>query len=423
MTFARLNRTAGIPLRYANRHGLITGATGTGKTVSLMRLAEQFSRQGVPVFIADVKGDIAALSRSCPVEMLDLFGEAGRHVQTSISAFGADLLARSLELTDAQAGSLEITFAVAREHGLPLASIADLRAALRHVAANREAVSAMYGQVTLASIGVVQRALLRLETQGANAYFGADQFDVAAMLEPGQESILVADRLMQSPRVYSAFLLWMLTDLYERLPEVGDMEKPRLVFFFDEAHLLFRDCPLPLLRRIEQTVRLIRSKGVGVYFVTQSPEDVPPLVREQLSNVIAHDRSLPIGTARFSTLDMNGRPVAQHLVKVDLPDCPLGALSETEKSAYQQPPMATPAKAAMSIRAPIGTDMPAATEIALYGLALVALSGVAYAVYWLSGGNFGHMVAIAVALAGVAFGFRYFLALGMAALAIAVYFG
>ena len=333
-----LNPSAGIPARYANRHGLITGATGTGKTVSLMRLVEQFSKAGVPAFVADVKGDIAALARSCPARQLDLFGNAGNPIRVTFQAMGADLMARALELTDAQSGVVEVAFAYARDNRRPLASIAEFRRALATMSADAKAISAQYGQVGAASIAVVQRALMRLESQGGNAMFASPAFDVADLLTPGLVSILKADRLMQSPRLYGAFLLWMLSDLYERLPEVGDLAQPRLVFFFDEAHLLFQDCPPALLRRIEQTVRLIRSKGVGVYFVSQSPDDVPLVIREQLAHRIEHDRALPVGTARFRTMTADGKPAPMTFVKVALPDCPLGALTPDEQATAQPEP-------------------------------------------------------------------------------------
>ncbi|MFC5392645.1 helicase HerA-like domain-containing protein [Bosea vestrisii] len=332
-----LNRSAGIPARYANRHGLITGATGTGKSVSLMRLVEQFSRAGVPAFVADVKGDIAALARSCPAVHLDLFGQVGTPIRISFQAMGADLVARALELTDAQAGVVEVAFAYAADRRFRLASIADFRAVLSRIADDAKAVSAHYGHVTVASIGVVQRALMRLESQGGREVFAASAFDVADLLEPSRVSILKADRLMQSPRRYGAFLLWMLTDLYERLPEVGDLARPRLVFFFDEAHLLFQDCPAALLRRIEQTVRLIRSKGVGVYFVSQRPDDVPQVIRDQLAHRLEHDRALPVGTARFATMTADGRPAPMTTIKVDMPECPLGPLE-----AYELPEVTAP---------------------------------------------------------------------------------
>lgn len=335
MTIATLSNRAGIPLKYANRHGLITGQTGTGKTVSLMRLAESFSSQGVPVFISDVKGDIGALSRTCPAFFYDLFGDTGNRISVTVGAMGPDLMARALELSDTQAGCLEIAFRFADDTRLPLDTIDDLRAVLSTMSASTSASAVRrYGNATPASIGVITRALLRLETQGGKEFFRAPPFDVATLINsPGKVSILDSVRLIESPRLYSAFLLYMLSDLYARLPEVGDLDKPKLVFFFDEAHLLFTDCPAALLRRIEQTVRLIRSKGVGVYFVSQRPDDVPELVRSQLAHIITHDRALPVGTARFTTMDSNGRPLPAATVKVSLPSCPLGALAETEKPA------------------------------------------------------------------------------------------
>ncbi|WP_292234586.1 helicase HerA-like domain-containing protein [Mesorhizobium sp.] len=386
--FARLASHAGIPLRYANRHGLITGPTGTGKTVSLMRIAEQFSKQGVPVFLADVKSDIAALSRSCPAEILDLFGQAGKPLSASVASFGADLMARALDLSDAQAGALEIAFAFAADRRLPLNTLADLRACLAAVLAERESVSIAYGQVSSASVGVIQRALLRLETQGAARFFGSPAFDVAELLEPSRVSILAADKLMSAPRVYSAFLLWLLAELYNRLPEIGDQDRPRLVFFFDESHLLFQDCPLPLLRRIEQTVRLIRSKGVGVFFVSQSAGDVPQLVREQLATRIEHDRTLPVGVARFQSIDASGRPTPILTVKADLPTCQLGALSETEARQFVPETTARPAERA---------SVPRWFEIALYGICaalIIALLG--FVVWAAQTGRLGVCVAFVV---------------------------
>lgn len=341
---AMLNAGTGIPLDYANRHGLITGATGTGKTVSLMRLVEQFSRAGVPSFVADVKGDIAALARSCPVDLLDLFGTSGRPIRLTFDAMGADLVSRALELSDAQAGAVEIAFAYARDHGLAVGNLPEMRALLGMVLQDRAAVAARYGQVGAASIGVVSRALLRLESQGAARAFAYPSFDVADLLAaPDRVSILAADKLIEAPRLYGAFLLFVLEELYKRMPECGDLDKPRLVLFFDESHLLFDDCPAPLLRRIEQTVRLIRSKGVGVYFATQSHLDVPETIRAQLAHVIAHDRALPVGTARVRTMTLDGRPAVETVERVALPDCPLGALDESERPAWVSTPEATPA--------------------------------------------------------------------------------
>jgi DNA helicase HerA-like ATPase len=325
---ARLNATTGIPLNRANRHGLITGPTGTGKTVTLMRLAEQFVSQGVPVFVSDVKGDLSALARSCPVNLVDLFGMSGRQIHLTFDAMGADLVSRALELSDAQSGTIEIAFAYARDNGLALATIADLRQVLSCLARNRGPVQVRYGQASNASLAVVLRSLLRLEAQGAIPCFAAPAFDVASLLEP-RVTILAADRLMQSPRLYGATLLFILEQLYQRLPEAGDLDRPRLVLFFDEAHLLFHDMAPALLRRIEQTVRLIRSKGVGIYLASQSRDDVPALIREQLATRIEHDRTLPIGTVRFQTL--NAKAVQ---VRVTPPACPLGPLSNEERQSH-----------------------------------------------------------------------------------------
>lgn len=419
MTHAMLNTKTGFPLRYANRHGLITGQTGTGKTVSLQRLSEQFSKAGVPVFISDVKGDIAALSRSCPTQFLDVFGQTGKPLKATISAMGADLMARALELTDTQAGVLEIAFAYARDSGAPLATIADMRKVLSAMDEDSSYVSRHYGQVTKASVGVIMRALLRLETQGGNQFFGNPQFDVAALLDTipawiqgpdenlaahmagghafprGLVSILQAERLINSPRVYAAFLLWLLTELWDRLPEIGDIDKPRLVMFFDEAHLLFSEINPALLRRIEQTVRLIRSKGVGVYFVTQSPDDVPHAIREQLAFQITHERAYRIGQACVTGLNDRGGPVNHGLVQIDLPECPLGALSDDEKPA----PVTVEPMAAKPQWARMGKP-----EIALLLAILVAGGFVSYGLVWAwAAGTMGKLAALgfAVAIAGV----------------------
>ncbi len=346
MTRIDLNRHHGIPARYANRHGLITGATGTGKSVSLMRLAESFSSVGVPVFVADVKGDLSALARSCPARLLDVYGDAGEALRVSLRAMGADLLARALELSDVQSGCLEIAFAFAETRRLPLDTLQDLRQLLGAMIANRESISANFGLISPASIGAIQRAMLRLERQGASRFFGSASFDIGELLEPRRVSILAAERLLHAPRLYSALLLWLLRDLFQRLPEVGDIPAPRLVFFFDEAHTLFDDCPAALLRQIEQTVRLIRSKGVGVYFASQSRDDIPAIVRNQLATRLAHDRQLGVGRARFSTIDASGSPTPQVIVRPDLPACPLGALDAAERAELVT--VAAPAAVAVS---------------------------------------------------------------------------
>lgn len=300
----------------ANRHGLIAGATGTGKTVSLQVLAENFSALGVPVFMADVKGDLTGLSQSggqspkvtqrirelgltdytptgFPVTLWDVFGEHGHPIRTTISELGPLLLARLLQLNETQTGVLNLVFKIADEHGLLLLDLKDLRAMTRYVGENASAFTTHYGNISAASIGAIQRALLALETQGAESFFGEPALNLDDFLQTdaqgrGVINILYAAKLIQSPRVYATLLLWMLSELFERLPEAGDLPKPKLVFFFDEAHLLFNDLPGVLLEKIEQVVRLIRSKGVGVYFVTQNPRDIPDAVLGQLGNRIQH---------------------------------------------------------------------------------------------------------------------------------------
>ncbi len=303
--------------RLANRHGLIAGATGTGKTVTLQTLAEGFSRIGVPVFMADVKGDLSGVCKpavppkktvmarveqlgltdfkpaACPVVFWDVFGEQGHPVRATISEMGPLLIARLLQLNDIQTGVLAITFKVADENGLLLLDLKDLRAMLKYVADNSKEIGAKYGNVSTASIGAIQRGLLRLDEQGGEKFFGEPALDLMDLIQTdgngkGIINILAADKLLQSPQLYATFLLWLLAELFERLPEVGDPDKPKLVFFFDEAHLLFTDAPKSLVQKIEQMVRLIRSKGIGVYFVTQNPRDVPDTVLGQLGNRVQH---------------------------------------------------------------------------------------------------------------------------------------
>ena len=300
--------------RYGNRHGLIAGATGTGKSVSLMVLAEGFSRIGVPVFMADVKGDIAGMAaagtlseklqkridtlgisgfanEANPVVFWDLFGKLGHPVRTTVSEMGPTLLARVLELNDVQEGVLEIAFRLADDQGLLLLDLDDLRALLNHVLENAKAISGQYGLVSSQSVAAILRALLRLESDGGKHFFGEpalalDDIMRQDMSGHGIINLLAADQLILKPRLYSSFLLWLLSELFENLPEVGDLEQPKLVFIFDEAHLLFDDCPPALRQRVEQVVRLIRSKGVGVYFCSQNPDDVPDEVLGQLGNRI-----------------------------------------------------------------------------------------------------------------------------------------
>jgi len=301
----------------ANRHGLVAGATGTGKTVTLQALAEGFSRIGVPVFAADVKGDLAGASQPgggnpkvdarltelgltegwdttpCPVQLWDVFGVKGQPVRATVSEMGPILLARLLELNDVQEGVLNIAFRAADDAGLLLLDLKDLRAILAYVSEHAEELQRQYGNVADASIGAIQRQLLTLETQGADQFFGEPALDLNDLMRTdltgrGYINLLASDTLMQSPRMYATFLLWLLSELFEQMPEVGDLEKPKLVFFFDEAHLLFTDAPSSLLQKIEQVVRLIRSKGVGVYFVTQNPTDIPDTVLGQLGNKVQH---------------------------------------------------------------------------------------------------------------------------------------
>ncbi len=301
----------------ANRHGLVAGATGTGKTVTLQALAEGFSRAGVPVFAADVKGDLSGLSLAgggnpkvderlgllglsagwdttpCPVMLWDVFGEQGQPVRATVSEMGPLLLARMLELNDVQEGVLNVAFRTADENGLLLLDLKDLRAMLAYVEQHAAELQATYGNVSGASVGAIQRSLLTLEEQGGDRFFGEPALDLNDLMRTdlsgrGYISLLASNKLMQAPRVYATLLLWLLSELFEKLPEVGDVDKPRLVFFFDEAHLLFDDAPPSLLDKVEQVVRLIRSKGVGVYFVTQNPTDIPDDVLGQLGNKVQH---------------------------------------------------------------------------------------------------------------------------------------
>ena len=302
--------------KYGNRHGLVAGATGTGKTVTLMTLAEGFSRLGVPVFMADVKGDVAGLAvagssndklqqrvaeigvkdyrnEANPVIFWDLYGKLGHPVRGTVSEIGPTLLGRILELNDTQEGVLEIVFKLADDNGWLLLDLADLRALLTYVSDNRKDISGKYGLVSTQSIGAIQRALLQIEQQGGDAFFAEPALELSDIMRTTQDgrgmiSILAADQLILKPRLYSSFLLWLLSELFETLPEVGDLDKPKLVFVFDEAHLLFDDAPPALQQRIEQVVRLIRSKGVGVYFCSQFPDDVPDNVLGQLGNRVQH---------------------------------------------------------------------------------------------------------------------------------------
>jgi DNA helicase HerA-like ATPase len=303
-------------LKFGNRHGLVTGATGTGKTVTLQVLAEGFSKAGVPVFCADIKGDLSGIGvkgedkdflvkraadvkldpyelSASPVIFWDIFGEQGHPIRATISEMGPLLLSRLMNLTEAQEGVLNIAFKIADEEGLLLLDMKDLQSLLVNIAERAEEISARYGNVTKPSVGAIQRSLLVLEQQGGTKFFGEPALKIADIMRTdtngrGLVSVLAADKLMMNPRLYSTFLLWLLSELFEELPEIGDPEKPRLVFFFDEAHLLFNEAPKALLTRVEQVVRLIRSKGVGVFFISQNPLDVPETVLAQLGNRLQH---------------------------------------------------------------------------------------------------------------------------------------
>ncbi len=378
--------------KYGNRHGLIAGATGTGKTISLMVLAEGFSRLGVPVFIADVKGDVAGLamagvvseklqqrvaqigiegyaSEASPVVFWDVFGTSGHRVRTTVSEIGPSLLARILELNDTQTGTLEIAFKLADDQGLLLLDLDDLRALLTFVAEERKEISKVYGLVSSPSVAAIQRALLGLEREGGGSLFGEPALELTDLMRTdlsgrGIINILSSDQLVLKPRLYSSLLLWLLSELFENLPEVGDLDKPKLAFFFDEAHLLFDDAPAVLRQRVEQVVRIIRSKGVGVYFCSQFPDDVPNEILGQLGNRIQHAlraytprdqkavktaaetfvanpkldvagviSQLGVGEALVSTLQEKGVPMPVERTLICPPRCRMGAITPEERAA------------------------------------------------------------------------------------------
>ncbi len=375
--------------KMANRHGLIAGATGTGKTVTLQVLAETFCQAGVPCFMADMKGDLSGISQvgkmsgfiqkrlpefgiedpqfqSCPVRFFDVFGEQGHPMRATVSDMGPQLLGRLLELNETQTGILNIVFRIADEQGLLLIDMKDLRAMLDFVGRHAEEFTTAYGNISKASVGAIQRALLTLESQGADKFFGEPNFDVYDLLQceggKGIMNVLAADKLMMQPKLYSTFLLWLLSDLYSRLPEVGDLDLPKLVFFFDEAHMLFDDTSKALVDKIEQVVRLIRSKGVGVYFVTQSPNDIPEAILGQLGNRVQHAlraftpkdqkavktaadtfrpnpafktadaiMELETGEALVSFLDEKGSPRMVERAKILFPLSQIGAITEAQR--------------------------------------------------------------------------------------------
>ncbi len=385
------DRATYLELSKANRHGLIAGATGTGKTVTLQTLAEGFSHNGVPVFMADVKGDLAGIStagdnpkmtaraetlgltdfsfNATPSIFWDIFGTSGHPVRVTVSEVGPILFARLMDLSDAQEGVLTIAFQLADDDGLLLLDLEDLQALLVHVAENAKALSAKYGNVSSTTVAAIQRKLLQMKQEGAESLFGEPALDINDLMRTDREgkglvSILAADVLIQKPRVYAVFLLWLLSELFEQLPEAGDLDRPKLVFFFDEAHLLFTDAPKPLLQKIEQVVRLIRSKGVGVYFVTQQPQDIPDAVLAQLGNRVQHAlraftpadqkavkaaatsfranpafttvdaiTNLGVGEALVSFLQADGTPSIVERVKIRPPMSRLGPLTMQERNA------------------------------------------------------------------------------------------
>lgn len=380
---------------WANRHGCITGATGTGKTVTLQAMAQAFSDIGVPVFMADVKGDLSGMAKAgsasgkilqrlqvlqleepkwqaCPVTFWDVFGKQGHPVRATVSDLGPLLLGRMLNLNDTQEGVLQLAFKIADDHGLLLLDTKDLRAMLQYLAENASAFQTEYGNISAASVGAIQRSLLTISEQGGEQFFGEPMLNLDDMMQTdgdgrGYVNILAADQLLQSPRLYSTFLLWMLSELYEHLPEVGDVDQPKMVFFFDEAHLLFDEAPKVLLQKIEQVVRLIRSKGVGVYFVTQNPLDIPDTVLGQLGNRVQHAlraytprdqkavqaaaetfrpnpkldtaaviAELGVGEALVSFLDDKGRPNIVERALIVPPSSQIGTINADERQQVMQ---------------------------------------------------------------------------------------
>ncbi|WP_291588957.1 helicase HerA-like C-terminal domain-containing protein [Comamonas sp. UBA7528] len=379
----------------ANRHGLITGATGTGKTVTLQKMAESFAHAGVPVFMADIKGDLGGISQTgsigdklaaslkdrgialpaptaCTATLWDVFGQQGHPVRATVSDMGPLLLGRMLNLNDTQMGVLNLVFKIADDSGMLLLDLKDLRAMLQHVGDNAKQFTTEYGNISAASVGAIQRGLLQIESEGGDQFFGEPMLNIEDLMQTdarghGVVNILAADKLMNSPRLYSTFLLWMLSELFEQLPEIGDPDKPKLVFFFDEAHLLFNDAPKVLLERIELVVRLVRSKGVGVYFVTQNPLDIPDSVLAQLGNRVQHAlraftprdqkavkatattmrpnpgldieaaiTELAVGEALISFLDEKGRPSITQRVYVVPPGSQIGPITAAQRQQLMQ---------------------------------------------------------------------------------------
>ncbi|MBO4892446.1 MAG: DUF853 family protein [Prevotella sp.] len=383
------NGALSITSKMANRHGLIAGATGTGKTVTLQVMAETFCQAGVPCFMADMKGDLSGISQvgkmsgfiekrlpefgienpefqACPVRFFDVFGEQGHPMRATISQMGPQLLSRLLQLNETQDGVLNIVFRIADERGLLLDDLKDLRSMLDWVSQHAKEYTTKYGNITTASIGAIQRSLLQLEAQGADKFFGLPSFDIYDLLQTqggkGIMNVLAADKLMMQPKLYSTFLLWLMSELYSTLPEVGDLPQPKLVFFFDEAHMLFTDTSKALLDKIEQVIRLIRSKGVGIYFITQSPTDIPENILGQLGNRVQHAlraytpkdqkavktaadtfrpnpefktdeaiMNLETGEALVSFLDEKGAPSMVERAKILFPLSQIGAITEGQR--------------------------------------------------------------------------------------------
>lgn len=358
--------------RMANRHGLIAGATGTGKTVTLQTMAETFSQAGVPCFMADMKGDLSGISQpgkgeACPVRFFDVFGEQGHPIRATVSQMGPQLLSRLLGLNETQDGVLNIVFRIADERGLLILDMKDLRSMVDYVSKHAKEYTTRYGNISAATVGAIQRSLLQLENQGGEKFFGEPSFDIFDLLQTengkGVMSVLAADKLMLQPKLYSTFLLWLMSELYSTLPEVGDLELPKLVFFFDEAHMLFEDTSKAMVDKIEQVIRLIRSKGVGIYFVTQNPTDIPENILGQLGNRVQHAlraytpkdqkavktaadtfrpnpafkadeviTSLGTGEALVSFLDEKGAPSVVQRAKVLFPQSQVGAISESQRN-------------------------------------------------------------------------------------------
>ena len=383
------NGALSIKGKMANRHGLVAGATGTGKTVTLQVIAESFCQAGVPCFMADMKGDLSGISQAgrlsgfiekrlpefglqepqfqaCPVRFFDVYGEQGHPMRATISQMGPQLLSRLLGLNETQDGVLNIVFRIADERGLLLIDVKDLRSMLDYVSKNAKDYTTKYGNISAATVGAIQRALLQLENQGADKFFGEPSFDIHDLMQTqggkGIMNVLAADKLMMQPKLYSTFLLWLLSDLYSQLPEVGDMELPKLIFFFDEAHMLFEDTSKALTDKIEQVIRLIRSKGVGIYFVTQSPSDIPENILGQLGNRVQHAlraytpkdqravktaadtfrpnpafktdeaiMNLETGEALVSFLDEKGAPTVVERAKILFPLSQIGAITEGQR--------------------------------------------------------------------------------------------